>query len=319
MSVSRTCTKRPVAVAMLILAVVLLGTISWTRLPIDLLPEISFPRLIVYTSYPDVAPAEVERLVTEPVERQAAAVVGVEKVTSVSQDGVSLVTLRFAWGTNMDFAALSLRERLDNIRYGMPDGASRPTILRIDPQSDPVMAVSLTGGSGLLHNKQIAERVLRRRLEQLDGVAQASVTGGLDREIHVEYRPPLLDAYDVSASEVVSAVRGANASSLGGSILQGRYRYPLRTLGEFQEVDEIRDVVVGRQQVGGGGAAGGATRTPASARFASATSRRSSTASPTARRSPGTTAPSPWGCWSSRSPEPTPSACRSRSRRSSNC
>ena len=262
MSVSRTCTKRPVAVAMLILAVVLLGSISWTRLPIDLLPEISFPRLIVYTTYPDVAPAEVERLVTEPVERQAAAVVGVEKVTSVSQDGVSLVTLRFSWGTNMDFAALSLRERLDNIRYGMPDGASRPTILRVDPQSDPVMAVSLTGGSGLLHNKQIAERVFRRRLEQLDGVAQATVTGGLDREIQVEYQPPLLDAYEVSASEVVSAIRAANASSLGGSILQGRYRYPLRTLGEFQEVDEIRDVVVGRQQVGGGGAAGGGDEDP---------------------------------------------------------
>ncbi len=256
MSVSRTCTKRPVAVAMLILAVVLLGAISWTRLPIDLLPEISFPRLIVYTSYPDVAPAEVERLVTEPVERQAAAVGGVEKVTSVSQDGMSLVTLRFAWGANMDFAALGLRERLDNINYNLPGSAERPIILRVDPQSDPVMAVSLTGGSGLLHNKQIAERVFRRRLEQLDGVAQASVTGGLDREIQVEYHPPLLDAYEVSASELVSAIGAANTSSLGGSILQGRYRYPLRTLGEFQHVDEIRDVVVGRQQMGGGGGGG---------------------------------------------------------------
>ena len=242
---------------MLILAVVLLGSISFTRLPIDLLPEISFPRLIVYTSYPDVAPAEIERLVTEPVEQQAAAVGGVEKVTSVSQDGVSLVTLRFVWGTNMDFAALSLRERLDNINYSLPDGAERPIILRVDPQSEPVMTVSLAGGSGLLNNKQIAERVFRRRLEQLDGVAQASVTGGLDREIHVEYQPPLLEAYEVSAAEVVSAVGVANHSSLGGTILQGRYRYPLRTLGEFQNVEEIRDVVVGRQQLGGGGAAAG--------------------------------------------------------------
>ena len=262
MSVSRTCTKRPVAVAMLILAVVLLGSISWTRLPIDLLPEISFPRLIVYTTYPDVAPAEIERLVTEPVEQQAAAVGGVEKVTSISQDGVSLVTLRFVWGTNMDFAALSLRERLDNINYTLPENAERPIILRVDPQSEPVMAVSLTGGSGLLHNKQIAERVFRRRLEQLDGVAQASVTGGLDREIHVEYQPQLLDAYEVSASEVVSAIGTANISSRGGTILQGRYRYPLRTLGEFQEVEEIRDVVVGRQQLGGGAAGAGGDEDP---------------------------------------------------------
>ncbi len=242
---------------MLILAVVLLGGISATRLPIDLLPEISFPRLIVYTSYPDVAPAEIERLVTEPVERQAAAVGGVEKVASVSQDGVSLVTLRFVWGTNMDFAALSLRERLDNINNSLPENAERPIILRVDPQSEAVMAVSLTGGSGLLNNKQIAERVFRRRLEQLDGVAQASVTGGLDREIHVEYQPPLLEAYEVSAAELVSAVDVANYSSLGGTILQGRYRYPLRTLGEFQDVDQIRNVVVGRQQVGSGAGAGG--------------------------------------------------------------
>ena len=242
---------------MLFLAITLLGVISVTRLPIDLLPEVSFPRLIVYTSYPDVAPAEIERLVTEPVEQQAAAVAGVEKVTSVSQDGVSLVTLRFVWGTDMDFAALNLRERLDNIRYGLPETAERPIILRVDPQSDPIMAVSLSGGSGLLHNKQIAEAVFRRRLEQLEGVAQASVTGGLDREIHVEFYPDRLEAYGVSLNELISAVGAANHSSLGGTILEGRYRYPLRTLGEFQNVDEIREVVVGRQQMGGGGAGAG--------------------------------------------------------------
>ena len=254
MSVSRTCTRRPVAVAMLFLAVLLLGGISWNRLPIDLLPEISFPRLIVYTIYPDVAPMEIERLVTEPIEQQAAAVGGVEKVTSISQDGVSLVTLRFVWGADMDFAALSLRERLENIRYSLPETAERPIILRVDPQAEPVMAVSLAGGSGLLNNKQMAERVFRRRLEQLDGVAQASVTGGLDREIHVEYEPALLEAYEVGASEVVSAIGSANYSSRGGTILDGRRRYPLRTLGEFQDVDEIQDVVVGSQQLGRGAA-----------------------------------------------------------------
>ena len=242
---------------MLFLAITLLGVISVTRLPIDLLPEVSFPRLIVYTSYPDVAPAEIERLVSEPVEQQAAAVAGVEKVTSVSQDGVSLVTLRFVWGTDMDFAALNLRERLDNIRYSLPETAERPIILRVDPQSDPIMAVSLSGGSGLLHNKQIAEAVFRRRLEQLDGVAQASVTGGLDREIHIEFYPDRLEAYDISLNELIGAVDAANHSSLGGTILEGRYRYPLRTLGEFQNVDEIREVVVGRQQMAGGGAGAG--------------------------------------------------------------
>ncbi len=244
---------------MLVLAVVLLGGISYARLPIDLLPEVSFPRLVVHTSYPNVAPAEIERLVTERIEQQAAAVPGVEKVTSVSQEGVSLVTLRFAWGTNMDFATLNVRERLDNIREQLPETAERPTILRVDPQAEPILTISLTGGGNLLANKEIAEDVFRRRLEQLDGVAQASVTGGLDREIQIEVFPELLESNGVSLAEVSAALAQANYSARGGTILRGRYRYPLRTLGEFQTVQEINDVVVGRQELGGsrGSANGG--------------------------------------------------------------
>ncbi len=236
---------------MLVLAVVLLGSISYARLPIDLLPEVSFPRLVVYTGYPNVAPAEIERLVTEPIEQQAAAVPGVEKVTSVSQEGVSLVTLRFSWGSDMDFATLNVRERLDNIRDLLPETAERPTILRVDPQAEPILTISLSGGGDLLQNKEIAEDVFRRRLEQLDGVAQASVTGGLDREIHVDVDMALLEANGISLEDVVRAVDQSNYSARGGTILRGRFRYPLRTLGEFQTVEEINNVVVARQELGG--------------------------------------------------------------------
>lgn len=243
---------------MLFLAVVLLGIISYTRLPIDLLPDVSFPRLVVHTAYPDVAPAEVERLVTERIESQAAAVPGVEKITSVSQEGVSLVTLRFAWGTDMDFAALNVRERLDNIRDFLPETSERPTILRVDPQAEPVLTVSVAGGRDLWQTKEIAETVFRRRLEQLDGIAQASVTGGLDREIHVEVDPALLEAFQVTLEQVSEALDQANYSSPGGTILRGRYRYPLRTLGEFQTVAEIGDVVVSRDPAEAGSQAAGA-------------------------------------------------------------
>ncbi len=253
---------------MLVLAVALLGVISYTRLPINLLPDVSFPRLVVHTAYPDVAPAEVERLVTEPVEAQAAAVPGVEKVTSVSQEGVSLVTLRFAWGTDMDFATLNVRERLDNIRDVLPETSERPNILRVDPQSEPILTISVARADGggassqtqeddLLRNKEIAETIFRRRLEQLDGVAQATVTGGLDREIHVDVDPVLLDTYGVTLAELSTALERANYSSPGGTVLQGRYRYPLRTLGEFQTVEEIRHVVVARKGGAGQGAPGG--------------------------------------------------------------
>ncbi len=259
MSIPGTATRRPVAVAMLFLAVILLGGISFFRLPINLLPEVSYPRLVIYTSYPDVAPAEVERLVTETVEATAAAVPGVEKVSSVSRDGVSLVTLRFAWGTDMDFAMLNTRERLDNIRDALPETADRPRILRVDPESEPIMVLSVAGGSDLWETKDLAETVFRRRLEQLDGVAQAAVTGGLDREIQVEVRPELLEAYGIDMGQIASALAAANYSAPGGTVLQGRYRYPLRTLGEFQTIEEIRDVVVARGKQASGGREGEST------------------------------------------------------------
>ena len=250
MSIPGTSTRRPVAVWMLFLAVILLGVIAYQRLPIDLLPDVSYPRLVVYTAYPDVAPAEVERLITERIEAEATAVPGVERVTSVSREGVSLVTLRFAWGTDMDFAMLNVRERLDNVRESLPESATRPAILRVDPASEPIMVLSVSGGEDLWQTKELAETVFRRRLEQLDGVAQAAVTGGLDREIQVEVNPALLDAYGITIEEISRSLDQANVSAPGGTILQGRYRYPLRTLGEFQAVEEIADVVVARQSVG---------------------------------------------------------------------
>ncbi len=261
MSIPRTSVRRPVAVAMLFLAVILLGAISYLRLPIDLLPDVSYPRLVIYTSYPDVAPAEIERLVTEPVESQGASVPGVERVTSTSREGVSLVTLRFAWGTDMDFAMLNVREKMDNLRESLPETATRPQILRVDPESEPILALSIAGGGDLWSTKELAETVFRRRLEQLDGVAQAAVSGGFDREIQVEIQPRLMEAYGLTLEDVSTALAAANVSAPGGTIRQGRYRYPLRTLGEFTAVSEIEDVVVAREPAGGG--TGGGTGTGA--------------------------------------------------------
>ena len=250
MSLPGTATRRPVAVAMLFLAILLLGAISYVRLPIDLLPDVSYPRLVIYTAYADVAPVEIERLVTERVEAEAAAVPGVERVSSVSREGVSLVTLEFAWGSDMDFAMLNVRERMDNIREILPESATRPRILRVDPESEPIMAVSVSSGGDLWNTKELAETVFRRRLEQLEGVAQAAVSGGLDREIQVEVNPGLMEAYGLDLGDVAQALERANVSAPGGTIRQGRYRYPLRTVGEFRTVGEIGDVVVARQQTG---------------------------------------------------------------------
>jgi HAE1 family hydrophobic/amphiphilic exporter-1 len=250
MSLPSISVRRPVAVWMFFLAVVLLGVVSYVRLPIDLLPDVSYPRLVVHAAYLEVAPAEIERQVTERIEAAAAGVPGVERVTSVSREGVSLVTLRFAWGTDMDFAMLAVREAMDDAREGLPESVGRPTILRVDPQSEPVMTLSLAGGGDLWRTKELAETVFRRRLEQLDGVARAAVTGGLDREIQVEVDPVRLESYGLTVEDISTALDAANVSAPGGTIMQGRYRYPLRTLGEFQSVEEISRVIVGREAAG---------------------------------------------------------------------
>lgn len=238
--------KRPVAVSMFFLAVAMLGVISFFRLPIDLLPDIAYPRLVVYTSYPDVAPTEVERFVTEPIERVVSAVPGVERVESVSREGLSLVTLRFSWGTDMDFAVLNVRERLDNIRDQLPELAERPAVLRTDPTSEPIVAVSVSGRTDLWALKDLADEVFKRRLEQIDGVAQASTAGGLEQEIHVEVNPRLLESFGVTVEDIANALDAANQSAPGGTVRRGRYRYSLRTIGEFQTVDQIAAVPVNR-------------------------------------------------------------------------
>lgn len=264
MSLPQLSIRRPVAVAMFFLGIVFLGILSFVRLPIDLLPDIAYPRLVVYTTNAGVAPVEVERFLTEPVEQAVSTVPGVQSVESVSREGSSLVTVRFAWGTDMDFAALNVREKLDNIRDGLPELASRPVVLRTDPRSEPVMALSVSGSRDLPALKELAESVFRRRLEQIDGVAQATVTGGLEREIQVEVDPRLLESYGLTIDDLARTLDAANASAPGGTIRRGRYRYSLRTLGEFQSVEEIGLVPVSR--TGGQGAAGQGSGAGAAAR-----------------------------------------------------
>ncbi|MBI4544936.1 MAG: efflux RND transporter permease subunit [Gemmatimonadetes bacterium] len=250
MTLPRLSIQRPVAVSMFFLAAVFLGGISFTRLPIDLLPDIAYPRLVIYTTYPNVAPAEVERFVTEPVEQAVSTVPGAQGVESVTREGVSLVTVRFAWGADMDFATLNVRERLDNQRDRLPELASRPVALKTDPRSEPVLALSVAGAADLAALKELAESVFKRRLEQLEGVAQAAVVGGLEREIQVEADPRLLESYGLTIDDVARALDAANAAAPGGTVRRGRYRYALRTLGEFQSVEEIGEVVVERRRAG---------------------------------------------------------------------
>jgi HAE1 family hydrophobic/amphiphilic exporter-1 len=251
MSLPKLSIARPIAVAMFFVAVAFLGVISFTRLPVDLLPDISYPKLVIYTSNIDTGPAEVERFITEPIEAAVSRVPGVEAVESVSREGVSMVVLRFAWGTDMDFAALNVRENLDGLRGSLPERAQRPVVLRTDPRSEPIMAISVAADIDLWGLKELSESVFRRRLEQIDGVAQAAITGGLEREIHVDIDAGKLESYGITIDEIATALASANASAQSGTIRQGRFRYALRTLGELQTVEQIGDIVVAQRNAAG--------------------------------------------------------------------
>jgi HAE1 family hydrophobic/amphiphilic exporter-1 len=235
--------RRPIATAMFYLGVLLLGIISLSRLSVDLLPDLSYPQLTVRTTFPNASPVEVEELVTRRIEEVLATVPGIRQIESISREGISLVFLEFVWGTDMDIASLNVREKLDNVRWFLPREAGRPTILHVDPRSLPVMTIAVAGGD-LVSLKELSANVFKRRLEQIDGVALATVVGGLEREIHVEVDQGRLEALGLDIGQVAGALQQANQAMPGGTIRKGRYRFSLRTLGEFQSIQDIEDVVL---------------------------------------------------------------------------
>lgn len=260
-----TSIRRPVTTAMLFLAVVLFGIFSYNQLSTDLLPEIDIPKLTIQTSYPNAAPEEVEALITEPIEASVGTITGIKKVTSTSREGLSLVIVEFLWGSDMDFAALHVREKLDQLRYMLPKEAGRPTIVRLDPSSFPIMTLVVTSrktdnyitGTNvnfqkmhaqdkerLVNLKEFSRLVIKRRLEQIDGVAQASILGGLEREIQVNVNMQLLKTFALSIEDVVASISAANINLPGGDIKSGWFRFSLRILGELQTVEEIKNTVI---------------------------------------------------------------------------
>ncbi|MBN2414622.1 efflux RND transporter permease subunit [bacterium] len=241
--------KRPVAVVMFYLGILLLGFVSLSRLSVDLLPDLSYPKLTVRTIYRDAVPEEVERIITEPVEQAVATVPGIRTIRSISKEGLSIVIIEFAWGRDMDFAALHVREKLDAIGRSLPDDADRPAIIRLDPSSRPVMAVSASGRE-LAALKELCRNVFKRRLEQIDGIAQAMVVGGREREIEVTVDRSRLETLGVTIAQMSQAIGAANVDMPGGTILKGRFRFSLRTLGAFQSLQDIENVVISRKPSG---------------------------------------------------------------------
>ena len=252
-AVFRAVVLHPVAMTMVFLAALVFGVVSYQRLPVELMPDISYPTITVRTAFEGAAPQEVETQVSRPVESQLATLDGLVEVESRSRAGQSDVVLGFDWGTDMSAASQSIREKLQAVF--LPDGADSPLILRYDPSLEPFLRVALAlqpddpranDPNVLYELRRIAEDEIQRELEGMNGVAAVRITGGLEREIRVALREDLLTARRLSIDDVRTALQTSNVNLAGGSILEGDTEYLVRTLNEMRTVEEIRALRIRR-------------------------------------------------------------------------
>ena len=244
MSIPRLAIERPVTMFMLSGVIILIGALSLMRLPVDLMPDISLPSITVRVGYPGVGPLEIEELITRPLEQALSAVAGLERIESTSQEGSSRVTLNFAWGTELNEAADDVRNRLDRVRGRFPEEAEAPIMFKFDANTFPIMGVGVEGDFDRVRLREIAEHDLSQRLERVPGVASVTVDGGLRRQIHVLLSKEKIRALNLSADRVVNLLRTENQNIPLGEIDEGDRTYLVRSQGQFENLNEIRDLVV---------------------------------------------------------------------------
>ncbi len=246
-------TERRVTIVMFTVAIVLFGMVSLSRLKLNLLPDISYPTLTVRTELTGAAPAEVENLITKPIEEAVGVVRNVRLVRSVSRSGQSDVTVEFLWGTEMDIAGVDVREKLDVLF--LPLEASRPLLLRFDPSSEPIIRIGLlhtesdaagttSEESRLKALRRLAEDRIKTDLEAQEGTAAVKVSGGLEDEIQIRVDQQKLSQLGISIEQIAARIRAENVNLSGGRLEEGNQRFLVRTLNEFETVDEFRNAIV---------------------------------------------------------------------------
>jgi len=245
MSLPEFSIHRPVTVLMGCLIAMLLGGIAFMRIPVDLMPETEYPTLSVNVAYEGVAPEEMETLVARPLEQTLAAAPGLEEITSSSSEGRVSVRCRFAYGTDMNEAADDLRTRIDRRRSSLPDDIDPPTLYKYDVSQRPVLFLTVAAADmDARELRHFAEKYIQFRIERVNGIAQARVSGGLRRQIHVDLSLEKLRALKLSVRSVVQTLRSENVNLPVGPVREGRYEVLLRTEGEFKNLNDILDVGV---------------------------------------------------------------------------
>ncbi len=250
MSIVDVAIKRPVTIWMFVLAVLLFGMVSLSRLAVNLLPELSYPTLTIRTNYEGAAPAEIELLISKPIEEAIGIVKNVRNVRSISKAGQSDVVLEFNWGTDMDMASLNVREKLDILR--LPLDIKKPLLLRFNPSLDPIMRLAIVSDKPITDLKSVrifAEEQVKRRLESSSGVASVRVGGGLEQEIHIEVDQYKLNHHQITLQHLIKRLSEENINLAGGRIRDVSQDYLVRTINQFKNIEEIKQLIVKQNEL----------------------------------------------------------------------
>lgn len=234
--------KKPVTITMMILIVIVLGAISLSKLSIDLLPNIELPIAIVQTTYSGAGPEEVENLITVPMEQAVGTIENIDTITSYSNEGSSLLLMQFNFGTDMDEATLQMREKIDMIKGFLPDGTTSPIVMKIDLDSMPIVQLAISSKGSLQTTQKLAEDVIQPRLERIEGTASADVSGGLEREVEIMLKEEMTKGYNLSQSYISGILKSENLNLSGGTVMKGSNELTVRTVGEFKDIEEIRNL-----------------------------------------------------------------------------
>ena len=239
MNLSSLSVKRPVTTVMFILIVLLLGVVSLTKIPIDLYPNIEVPVAIVQTTYSNVSPEEVENLVTRPIEEVLGTVSNIDTIQSITSEGSSVVVVMFNFGTDMNFATLDMREKIDMIKGYLPEDATEPTVLQLDINATAVIQAALSGADeATLY--EYADEVIRPALERIEGVASVSIDGGYQNYVSVQVDTAKLTNYGLTIDQLAGTLAAENINLPAGSVNKGDKELLLRTVGEFESLEDIR-------------------------------------------------------------------------------
>ena len=245
MNISELSIKRPVTIIMVMLMIVVFGVVSFIKSPMDLLPSMNIPMAVIMTDYEGVGSEEVENFVTKPIESAVSTVSNMKSVSSQSSEGSSIVIVEFNDGTDMDFAALDMRERIDMIKEFLPDGASNPMVIKINPDMLPIAQIGISStNKNEIELKNFVEDNIKNRLERIEGVASISLSGGLTKEITVNMDRTKMENYKLSINQVAGTLQMENINLPSGVVEHGDRNLNVRSKGEFNSIREIENIPI---------------------------------------------------------------------------